>query len=176
MPDSSAPSGGGSGGCSHLWSCERRPKGNVPKRDRRGRRGPRWARSPSEPSGQEGTTAVSERPARHSLPVGQRTSGDPPESPLTALEDQLDRRCSLYLGRGDEVWGPFRHAPAPAAAAALACCHLRLAISLGGCSSWFAHCRVADRSAEPASTRPVNPTRPPIPTSIPPPTKRLRLT
>jgi len=29
------------------------PKGNVPKRDRRGRHGPRWARRPSEPSGQE---------------------------------------------------------------------------------------------------------------------------
>jgi hypothetical protein len=39
------------------------------------------------------------------------------------------------LGRDDRVWGPFRHASAPAEAATLACCHLRLAISLGGCSS-----------------------------------------
>jgi hypothetical protein len=62
--------------------CKRRPKGERAERDRRGRRGPRWARRPSEPSGQEGTTAVSGRPARHSLPVGQRTSGDPSEAPL----------------------------------------------------------------------------------------------
>jgi transposase len=58
----------------------------------------------------------------------------------------------------------------------LACCHLRLAISLGGCSSCFTHCRVAESSAEPTSTMPVNPRRPPTPTSTPPPTNRLRLT
>jgi len=41
--------------------------------------------------------------------------------------------------RGDATWDwvadPFRHASAPAAAAALACCHRSLAVSLGGRSS-----------------------------------------
>jgi hypothetical protein len=69
----------------------------------------------------------------------------------------------------------LRHARAPAVVAALACCHLSFAASVGGRSSCFTHRRVAETVAEPRSKMPADARTAPIPTSTPPALKSFLL-
>jgi hypothetical protein len=102
------------------------------------------------------------------------------ERPPVIVMDEPARWCGAAgfdQGEADDPVGdPLLQASVPALVAALACCHLSFAVSVGGRSSCRIHRRVAEATAEATSSIPVTPRRPPSPTSTAPPTTSPWLT